>query len=164
MEILQKIAMYSDYIGVAIGLLLLIISSIFLPAKIRAHVLTAGLTLIAFRAYQIHSNKKKLKAADEERENLRDQHQELQDRLVERQRETENLRSRKIEIEKELKAVQLEKKALKKDTDADKKTKKELDQRAKKLLIESEEVIAQRNSQLEALRAIAAFNRKLAQD
>ena len=163
MDILQKIVMYSDYIGVAIGLLLLIISSFFLPAKIRVHVLTAGLTLIAFRTFQIYSNKKKLKAADKERENLRDQHQELQERMAERQIETEKLRSRKIEIENELKAVQQEKQALKKETAADKKTKKELDQRVKKLLNESEEVVAQRNSQLEALRAIAAFNRKLAQ-
>jgi chromosome segregation ATPase len=161
MDILQKIAMYSDYIGVAIGLLMLIISSIFLPSRIRAHVLTAGLTLIAFRTFQIYSNKRKLKAADEEREKLRDQHRELQKRLAERQHETENLRSRKVEIEQELKVVRQEKKALKKDTVADKKAKKELDQRAKKLLNESEEVVAQRNSQLEALRAIAAFNRKL---
>ena len=162
MDILQKMAMYSDYIGVAIGLVMLIVSCIFLPAKIRAHVLTAGLTLIAYRTFQIYSNKKKLKAADEERNKLRGQHQELQDRLAERQRETENLRSRKFEIEKELLAVQLEKKALKKDTAVDKKTKEKLDQRAKNLLIESEEVVTQRNSQLEALRAIAAFNRKLA--
>jgi chromosome segregation ATPase len=160
MDILQKIAMYSDYIGVAIGLVLLIISTIFLPAKIRFHVLTAGVTLILFRTFQIYSNKKKLKAADEERKNLRDQHQELQERLAEGQRETEKLRSRKVEIENQLIAVQQEKKALKKDTDVDKKTKKELDQRAKELLNESEEVVAKRNSQLEALRAIAAFNRK----
>jgi len=162
MEILNNIAQYSDYFGVAIGLVILIVSSFFLPARIRSHVLTAGLTLIVFRVYQIYTNGKKLEKADKDRDKLRDQHTDLKARLVSMQHETKKLGTRKQEIEKELITLQQQKQLLDKATDADIETKKALDQRTTELLNESKEVVDQRKSQLEALRAVAAFNRKLA--
>lgn len=155
---------YADYLGVVVGLILLIVSSLFLPGKIRLHVLTAGLSLIAYRTFQIYSNKKKLAEADIEREELRGIHEELKVRMKGMQDETEDLRERKIEIENELIDLKNQKEALTSSTEEHLNQKKELDQRTEKLLNETPVVVDKRKSQLEALRAISEFNRKISND
>lgn len=152
---------YSDYLGVVIGLIALIIACLLLPAKIRGHVLTAGLSLAALRIYQIYSNQKKLKEADQQWQKLQQDHQQLKGRLSTLQNETESIREQKIKIEQTLDHLEAEKKRLELSSDQDLQRKQQLDQQVALLNNESEQLASQRQKNISALRAIAAFNRQV---
>ncbi|WP_416304830.1 hypothetical protein [Neptunicella sp. SCSIO 80796] len=156
-----EISHYSDYLGVAIGFVALIIASFLLPAKIRTHVLTAGVSLLIFRTYQLYSNNKKLKRADQEWQKLQANHNELKQRLLSLQQETEAIRAKKVEIEQDLNSLKAEKKRLELSADQDLQRKQQLDERIMVLTHESDDVMLKRQKNIEALRAIAAFNRQI---
>ena len=64
METLQFL---QDFGGLIVGALLLIVASMVLPRKVRVYVLTAGLAVIAYGAYQRVTNKRRFREADRRR-------------------------------------------------------------------------------------------------
>src|SRR5882724_1439218 len=60
-----------DYADLAIGVVLLVAATWVLPGRMKLYVLTAGLAVIAYEGYLRASNRKALKAADEEAQRLK---------------------------------------------------------------------------------------------
>ncbi|MEK6749594.1 MAG: hypothetical protein AABY83_10355 [Pseudomonadota bacterium] len=57
--------------GIFIGLAVVVVATLFLPARIRWYVFTAGLAVVLFRAYQVYWANRRLLALDKERTQLR---------------------------------------------------------------------------------------------
>ncbi|MBN1480801.1 hypothetical protein JXA70_11050 [candidate division KSB1 bacterium] len=102
METLQFL---QDFGGLIVGVLLLIVASMVLPGKVRVYVLTAGLAVIAYEAYQRITNKKRMQEADRERERLQQRAGELEQRGKE-------LAAKVEELNKKLSGMQAEKEKL----------------------------------------------------
>lgn len=66
--------------GLIIGLVLVIAATAVLPKRIRWYVLTAGLAVITYRAWQVIRADKRLKEADKKREELQNRLGELNTR------------------------------------------------------------------------------------
>lgn len=71
MQAFELLTFLSDYAGVIVGLVLVIVATFVLPARVRWYVLTAGLAVVAFRAFQIFFANRRLKELDAQREKLR---------------------------------------------------------------------------------------------
>jgi chromosome segregation ATPase len=69
--------------GLFIGLGFVILATVLLPARVRWYVFTAGIAVVAFRAYQLHWARGRLKELDKEREQLKGELSGLRDRHVE---------------------------------------------------------------------------------
>ena len=151
-----------DYGGLVIGFAILLLSTQFLPAKIRWYVLTAGLALIVFRGYQIYSARKKLAEADAERETLRAEHKILLQQLDTLQAKTEELRKQKVDIEAQRDRLREESRQLDAASDANLARKQALDARADELLKEGERLQASRDQQIDALTQAARLAKKYA--
>ncbi len=102
MEILQFL---QDFGGLIVGALLLITASLVLPGKVRVYVLTAGLAVIAYEAYQRVVNRRRLREADQERKWLQKKAGELEQR-------GEELAAKVEELNKKLTNMQTEKEKL----------------------------------------------------
>lgn len=61
-----------EHLGLLLGLGFVLVATAILPGRLRWYVLSAGLAVIAFRAYQLVSADKRLKKADEERKELQE--------------------------------------------------------------------------------------------
>ena len=124
----------SDYGGVVIGAIVLIGASFLLPRKARSYVLTGGLAILAFRTFQIFTNRKKLRAADEERERLRVKARELNSKLDDARSEHETLRQRLSTEHQDLEKLRMERKVLEEQSAATIEEKKNLDAKAQDAL------------------------------
>jgi len=82
-------------LGLLVGLALVLVATWILPARVRWYVLTAGLAVVAFRTYQVISANKRLREADEERERLRG---ELDDLGKQREQTAEELQKLNNEL------------------------------------------------------------------
>lgn len=82
-------------LGLVVGLALVLVATWILPTRVRWYVLTAGLAVVAFRTYQVISANKRLREADEERERLRG---ELDDLGKQRKQMTEELQKLNNEL------------------------------------------------------------------
>lgn len=156
------LSLIADYGGVVLGLILLIVATTFLPKKIRMYVLTAGITLLIYRTYQIYSARKELAEADATREKLRAEGKELQDRLADMQKEADELREQKIQIEAERDRLKKESEALDTSSNTALAQKKKLDKQADKLLKEGQDMQARRDEQIDALNSAAELAKKFA--
>lgn len=151
-----------DYGGLVIGFVILLLSTLFLPAKIRWYVLTAGIALIAFRGFQIYNARKKLAEADAEREKLRAEHTTLLQQLNTLQAKTEELRKQKVDIEAQRDRLREESRQLDAASDANLARKQALDARADELLMKSEQLQATRDQQIDALTQAARLAKQYA--
>lgn len=149
-----------DYGGLLIGLVLLVVASLFLPSKIRLYVLTAGLTLFIFRAWQIYNGRKQLKEADAEREILRDKHQDLQQWIETLQLENEKLHNENENIKKEHDRLRQESEVLDETTEENIRKKNELNKKTEQLLQDSEKNESVRAKQLSAIEKAIALKRQ----
>lgn len=77
---METLTFIKDYADLAIGLVLLIAATWVLPGRMKWYVLTAGLAVLGYELYLRASNKKALKAADEERKRLQARAGELDKR------------------------------------------------------------------------------------
>lgn len=80
-----------DNLGLVIGLALVIVATALLPSRIRWYVLTAGLAVVAFRTYQLISANKRLREADEERERLRGELDDLSEQRNKMKKDLQNM-------------------------------------------------------------------------
>jgi len=158
----ETLTLIYDYGGLVIGFIILMVSTFLLPAKIRWYVLTAGLTLIVFRAYQIFDTRKKLKEADAERENLREKHGELEDWLEKLRTENQVLRVEKAGIESERDRLRKESGQLNDTAEANRERKRQLDAESDKLLQQSKAVQDKRDQQISAIDRAIELKRKFA--
>ena len=156
----ESMTLIYDYGGLVIGFALLVLASFFLPAKIRLYVLTAGLTLIIFRAWQIYNGRKQLKEADAEREILRDKHQELQQWIEKLRQENDKLHSENESIKKERDRLRQESEMLDETTEENLQKKEELDKKTAQLLQESKQNETTRSKQLSAIEKALALKRQ----
>ncbi|MGD8595356.1 MAG: hypothetical protein PVF82_21190, partial [Gammaproteobacteria bacterium] len=69
--------------GLFIGLGFVILATVLLPARVRWYVFTAGIAIVAFRAYQLYWARGRLKELDKEREQLQGELKGLRDRHAE---------------------------------------------------------------------------------
>jgi len=74
---------YADYLGLFIGLGFVILATAFLPGRVRWYVFTAGIAVVAFRAYQLWWARGRLKTLDQERKQLQGELQGLRDQHIE---------------------------------------------------------------------------------
>ena len=81
MQWLTTFSEHQDYIGVAIGAILVLVSGFFLPSSVRKYVWTAGFAVVFYRIFQITINRKKMAEADKERRRLRGERKQLEDEL-----------------------------------------------------------------------------------
>lgn len=156
----EILSLIYDYGGLIIGLVLLVLASFFLPAKIRLYVLTAGVTLLIFRAWQIYNGRKQLREADAEREILRDKHRDLQQWIEKLQLENEKLHNENESIKKERDRLRQESQILDDTAEENIRKKEELDKKAEQLLQESREKEAARSKQLSAIEKALALKRQ----
>lgn len=156
----EILSLIYDYGGLVIGFVLLVLASFFLPAKIRLYVLTAGVTLLIFRAWQIYNGRKQLKEADAEREILRSKHQDLQQWIEKLQLENEKLHNENESIKKEHDRLRQESEVLDETTEENTRKKNELDKKAEQLLRESEQNESVRAKQLSAIEKALALKRQ----
>ena len=157
---LDVMTLMYDYGGLLIGFALLVVASLFLPAKIRPYVLTAGLTLIVFRAWQIFNARKKLEEADAQREVLRENHKELQKLLETLRQESDKLQSESEKIKEERDRLRQESAQLDAAGGANIRKKAELDKKVELLLQESKAKEAARATQLSAIEKALALKRQ----
>jgi chromosome segregation ATPase len=108
----ENLGFLTDYAGVIAGFVILVAASFLLPRKARTYVLTGGLAIIAFRTFQIFTNRKKLQAADAERERLRTEAKRLDNELDDIREQHASLRSRLSEEQQNLEELRRERAAL----------------------------------------------------
>jgi chromosome segregation ATPase len=131
----------SDYIGVFIGLGFVIVATVFLPARVRWYVFSAGIAVVAFRAYQLYWAKGRLKELDNERDELRN--------------ELDGLRAQHAELEETHKKLAAELKQIKQERDELKQQREALDMRSANAEAEAEkldEQLAKKNKEVEEQR------------
>ncbi|MCG8312244.1 MAG: hypothetical protein MI976_03425 [Pseudomonadales bacterium] len=162
MENMEALKFIYNYGGLVIAFVLLLIATYFLPAKVRWYVMTAGITLIAYRAYQTYSANKKLAEADAERDKLRAKHQELEEMLKTLRKQNEDLRNEKSEIEATRLRLQEKSQAIDTSTDALLEEKNQLDEEVDTLLKNSETLEAERLKNLSAIDRAVELGRQFA--
>ena len=162
MENMEALKFIYNYGGLVIAFVLLLIATYFLPAKVLWYVMTAGLTLIAYRAYQTYSANKKLAEADAEREKLRTKHQELEGMLKTLREQNENLRRDKSDIEAARQRLLEKSQTIDTSTDALLEEKQQLDDEVEKLLQSGNELEAQRQKNLSAIDRAVELGRQFA--
>jgi chromosome segregation ATPase len=103
---------FMDYLGLLIGLGFVILATVFLPARVRWYVFTAGIAVVAFRAYQLWWARGRLKELDQERKQLQDDLQGLRSRHDELEKlhqqlttELEEVRQQRDELVKQREAL-----------------------------------------------------------
>lgn len=103
---------FMDYLGLLIGLGFVILATVFLPARVRWYVFTAGIAVVAFRAYQLWWARGRLKELDQERkqlqgdlQDLRSQHDELEKLHQQLTTELEEVRQQRDELVKQREAL-----------------------------------------------------------
>lgn len=103
----------SDYGGILVGAVLLLLAVSVLPGRIKWYVLTAGLAVLGYEAYMRSVNRKLLKEADAERERLRGElaqldarRQELEVTVSELHGRLAALHSRQVELERQREALE----------------------------------------------------------
>jgi chromosome segregation ATPase len=103
---------FMDYLGLLIGLGFVILATVFLPARVRWYVFTAGIAVVAFRAYQLWWARGRLKELDQERkqlqgelQGLRNQHAELEKVHQQLTSELEVIRQQRDELVKQREAL-----------------------------------------------------------
>lgn len=89
------------YPGLFIGLGFVIVATILLPARVRWYVFTAGIAVVAFRAYQLYWARGRLKELDKEREQLRGELQGLRDRHSELENTHKQLMAQLDEVKRQ---------------------------------------------------------------
>jgi|GEM_PF-3398255 len=153
-----------NYAGVIIGAIILLISVWFLPAKIRAYVLTGGLAVLVYRAWQIYTTTGRLQELDAEREQLRRDRDELV-------KKAEGLEQQQIEIKKERDAIiatvvelKKEKKQLDGNSDELEKNKKNIDKKIDKLLKDHDASAPKWDSLAAAIQKMTEANQLIDQD
>jgi len=153
-----------NYAGVIIGAIILLVSVWFLPAKIRAYVLTGGLAVLVYRAWQIYTTTGRLQELDAEREQLRQDRDELV-------KKAEGLEQQQIEIKKERdgiieKVVELKKEKKQLDGNSHELTekKKVIDGKIDKLLEDHGASAGRWDSLAAAIQKITEANQLLNQD
>ena len=107
----------TDYLGVIVGALILLVSTFYLPSKIRGYVLTGGLAVLIYRTWQIYTTRGKLEKLDKERDELREQHKLLSQRADALAAEQIKLREEKDALLKKVSELKKEKAALDQNSD-----------------------------------------------
>jgi chromosome segregation ATPase len=156
------ISVISDYGGVMIGLVLLLVATHFLPGKIRMYVLTAGIALLIYRIWQIYSARKELAEADNMREQLRAEGNKLKAQLADLEKEAASLRDKKVEIELERDRLKQASAALDTSSSAALEEKRKLDAAAEALLQQGQDLHARSERQKQALDSAAELAAKYA--
>jgi chromosome segregation ATPase len=103
---------FMDYLGLLIGLGFVILATVFLPARVRWYVFTAGIAVVAFRAYQLWWARGRLKELDQERkqlqgdlQDLRSRHDELEKLHQQLTTELDEVRQQRDELVKQREAL-----------------------------------------------------------
>lgn len=103
---------FMDYLGLLIGLGFVILATVFLPARVRWYVFTAGIAVVAFRAYQLWWARGRIQKLDQERkklqgdlQGLRSQHAELEKLHQQLTSELEVVRQQRDELVKQREAL-----------------------------------------------------------
>ncbi|WP_317929665.1 hypothetical protein [Halioxenophilus sp. WMMB6] len=152
----------TTYGGVILGAILLIGASLVLPGSVRKYVLTAGIAVLLYRAYQLWTNRKRLAEADAERDQLRKVNAELNSRLTGLQAESEAMRQKKIAIEAEQARLKAESDKLAVNSADTIAKKAELDQKVGELQSEGEQLQNRRDAYAAALNKAAELGKKYA--
>ncbi|MBC3767513.1 hypothetical protein [Neptunicella marina] len=155
------ILQYRDYTGVLIGFIVLLAAVFLLPSGIRSHVLTAGVSLLLFRTWQIYSNKHKLAKADQKWAEIKQQQKQLQQQRDKLVKQTEQLRQEQIQIERQVKDLKQQQQKLETESQQHSEEKQQLDKQLSELLKQDQSKQQQRQQTLATLRDIAAANRQL---
>jgi len=121
--------------GLFIGLGFVILATVLLPARVRWYVFTAGIAVVAFRAYQLYWARGRLKELDQERKQL--------------QGELQNMRERHIELENTHKQLIVQLEELKQDRDDLIKRRESLDENAADFATEKERLDTELDKQTE---------------
>lgn len=82
MDVVTVLNFIKEYADLVIGAVFLVVATWVLPGRMRWYVLTAGFAVIAYEGYLRMSNKKALKAADEEAKRLKARAADLETRRV----------------------------------------------------------------------------------
>jgi len=94
-----------EHADILLGFILLLVACLILPGNVRWYVLTAGVALLAMQMWQAYRAREKLKALDQQREQLQDQLAALEDVAAE-------LKQQNGELEKEALALEQERQGL----------------------------------------------------
>jgi len=151
----------TNYAGVIIGAIILLISTMYLPSKIRGYVLTGGLAVLVYRTWQIYTTNGKLKELDAERDSLRKERDDLA-------KKAEDLEKQQIEIRKERDAIiekvselKKEKKQLDENSDDLSSKKKDIDKKIDALLKDHDATSNKWDSIAAAMHKLTAANQIL---
>lgn len=137
------VSLVSDYGGIVVGVILLLLAVSVLPGRIKWYVLTAGLAILGYEAYMRTVNRKLLKEADAERERLRGELAQLETRRQDLESTVTELNQRLVELNNRHADLNKQREALLVQGDDLSARKQELDQETGKVIAESRALIQQ---------------------
>ncbi|MDH5179473.1 MAG: hypothetical protein OEY07_07385 [Gammaproteobacteria bacterium] len=150
------IQLISDYAGLVVGLVVLLLATSVLPGKIRWYVLTAGLAIIGYEFYVRMRNRKALAAADKARKELLARFEALEKHRKELAETVVKLNQKAAELSEKNARLELEKQTLAQQGGDIAVKKAELDNKSTALLDEAGAVVNEINNSENLLQTLLA--------
>ena len=109
------IGLITDFAGLAVGLVFLILAVVIVPGRVKWYILTAGLAVLGYEFYTRVKNRQKLENADAKRkelnekvEGLIDQRKNLENQVNDLNARLETYKQDQVKLEEEKKELEKE--------------------------------------------------------